>query len=179
MRLLVLFIALTIVGCTHVADRYSMSGDNVAAIRAVGGQSFNVGAFGASQGVAETSISCAAVAISPPDNISFAEYIRSALVTELKIANAYSTTSPTTITGNIEALEVDASALSLTGQWRIVLKASVNGKVLSVTEQYIFRSQSLNMTACEGASRRLGAAVQNLLGKLVAAPEFAGVVRSR
>jgi hypothetical protein len=122
MRILFFLLVAACVGCTHVADRYSMSSDNVAAIRSLDGGTFKVGSFVASPGVAGNSIQCAGVSIAPPDGISFSEYVRSALIAELKMANAYSPTAPTTIVGSIDSLEVDASAFPLTGQWRIVLK---------------------------------------------------------
>lgn len=164
-------------GCTHIADRYPISADNVVAIRALGNQKINVGAFSTSPGVAGTEIQCAGVAIAPPDGNSFAAYIRTALIADLKLAAAYSSVAPVTLIGNIDALEVDASALSLTGQWLIVLTVHRNGKSLTVSERYSFGSQTLNLTSCEGASRRLGAAVQNLVNKLVTAPEFGAIIK--
>lgn len=178
MRAFLLILGITTGGCTHIADRYSISADNVAAIRTLGSQKNNVGAFSTSAGVAGTEIQCAGVAISPPDGTSFSDYIRTAIISELKLADAYSSVSPLTIFGNIDALEVDASAFSLTGQWLIVLTVQRNGKTLTVSERYSFRSQTLNMTSCEGASRQLGAAVQNLVNKLVTASGFATMLNS-
>jgi hypothetical protein len=96
----------------------------------------------------------------------------------LKLADAYSSDTPLTIIGNIDALKIDASAFSLTGQWLIVLTVQQNGKSLTVSERYSFKSQTLNMTSCEGASRRLGSAVQNLVNNLVTAPDFATLLGS-
>lgn len=165
-------------GCTHIADRYPTSANNVVAIRNLSGQAVNVGPFSAADGIAGIRIQCAAVAIAPPDDLSFANYIRKALIDELKMAGVYSTTAPITITGNIDSLEVEASAFSLTGRWSIVLTICSDGKAFTVSERYSFRSQTLNMTACEGATRQLAYAVQNLIGKVVMSPEFKQIVGS-
>jgi hypothetical protein len=164
-------------GCTNIADRYSTSADNVAAIRGLAGQGVSVGRFSAANGVAGTEIQCAAIAIAPPDESSFADYIRNALIAELKMAAAYSHTAPITITGSVDALELDASAFSLTGHWFIVLTLNGDGRSFTVSERYSFRSQTLNMTFCEGAARRLASAVQDLIGKVISAPEFAVMVK--
>jgi hypothetical protein len=83
-RAFLLILGIMAGGCTHIADRYPISADNVVAIRALGIQKVNVGKFSASRDVAEIEIQCAGVAIAPPDGMSFAEYIRTALISDLK-----------------------------------------------------------------------------------------------
>lgn len=169
----------TMQGCSHVADRYSPSADGVEAARRYQGTPINVGTFKTAQGVAVTEVSCAAAGIVLADGVSFADYIRSAFVAELKMAGAYSAASPLTITGNLERLEVDVSALSMMGEWQITLSVSSPKHSFAVSENYQFQAQSMTMTRCDGSARRFNSAVQNLVAKVLASPEFMSMVRER
>ena len=174
-NLLLVIIAASAWGCALTTERYSISADNVESIRSLGGQKVRVGEFSSSPGVGVEKIQCAALTISPPDGVSFANYVRSAIVSELKIAGAYSETSPVSITGDVDALELDASGFSLTGHWTISLKVNRGNKSITVSEKYSFRSQTLDSSACEGSARQFSNAVQNLVHKLVSNPEFAAM----
>lgn len=169
----------TLQGCAHVADRYSPSADGVEAARRYQGTPINVGTFKTAQGVAATEVSCAAAGIVLADGVSFADYIRSALVADLKMAGAYSAASPITITGKIERLEVDVSVLSMMGEWQITLTVSGPTHSFAVSENYQFQAQSMTMTRCDGSARRFNSAVQNLVAKVLASPEFMSMVREQ
>lgn len=155
-----------------MAERYTSSAENVAALRAIAAGPVSVGTFSEAPGVAKAQIGCAAMSISPPDELTFADYVRTAFVAELKMANLYSQSAAVVISGKLISVSVDASALSFTGRWNFMLELSSNGRTLSAADQHTFRSQTLNMTACEGASHRLGDAVQNLISKIVQSPDF-------
>jgi hypothetical protein len=172
---LVLLLAASLGGCsTYAAQRYSISADNVMALRSLNGQTVNVGPFSSAQPAA-TEIGCRAVGpIKTPDGETFAEYVRKAFIDELKIANAYSEASPTVLTGVLDK----ANFSSMNGGWDLglTLKSS-NGRSLAITEHYVFTSSWFGETACNQTAQAMMPAVQNLIGKAVKSPQFRDLTR--
>ncbi|WP_395681607.1 hypothetical protein [Inquilinus sp.] len=170
---LVLMIAAALGGCsTYAAQRYSISADNVTALRSLNGQTVTVGPFTSAKPATE--IGCRAVGpIKTPDGETFSEYVRKAFIDELKIANAYSEASPTVLTGVLD----QANFSSMNGGWDLglTLKSS-NGRSLAVTEHYVFTSSWFGETACNQTAQAMMPAVQNLIGKAVKSPQFRGLV---
>jgi hypothetical protein len=161
-------------GCsTYSATRYSISTDNVVALRSLNGKTVNVGAFSAST-PGQTEIMCRGVGpIKTPDGEPFAEYVRKAMLDELKIANTYSSAAPVTITGNLDAIDFSSSS----GNWNLALTVrSSNGKSMSVSESYGYTSSFYGETACNQTAQAFMPAVQNLVGKVVRSPEFVALV---
>ena len=101
------------------------------------------------------------------------EFVRKALLDELKIANSYSPSAPVTITGNLDAIDFSSNS----GNWNLALtvKAS-NGKSMSVSESYAYTSSFYGETACNQTAQAFMPAVQNLVGKVVRSPEFIALV---
>jgi hypothetical protein len=171
----ILLIVAVLSGCsTYAAHRYSISADNVVALRALNGKTINVGPFTSSQsGLSE--IACRALGpIKTPDGETFADFVRKALIDELKIANAFSPTSPITLTGNLN--NIDFSSTS--GYWDISLTVrSSNGNSVMVTEKYDYKTSFDAVTACNQTAQALMPAVQNLIGKLVRGAEFGTLIQ--
>lgn len=161
-------------GCsTYSATRYSISTDNVVALRSLVGKTVNVGAFSASTpGQAE--IMCRGVGpIKTPDGEPFAEFVRKAMLDELKIANTYSSSAPVTITGNLDAIDFSSNG----GNWNLALTVrSSNGKSMSVSESYGYTSSFSGETACNQTAQAFMPAVQDLVGKVVRSPKFVALV---
>ena len=167
-------IAVLASGCsTYSATRYSISTDNVVALRSLNGKTVNVGAFSAST-PGQTEIMCRRVGpIKTPDGEPFAEFVRKAILDELKIANAYSSAAPVTITGNLDAIDFSSTS----GNWNLALTVrSSNGKSMSVSESYGYTSSYYGETACNQTAQAFMPAVQNLVGKVVRSPEFVTLV---
>jgi hypothetical protein len=174
-RLLVLLVAVSALsGCsTYAAHRYSISADNVTALRHLGGKTLNVGPFVSTPpGVKE--ITCRAVGpIKTPDGEPFSDFVRKALIDELKIANAYAANAPVTLTGTLNRIDFD----SANGSWDLsLIVLSSNGKSMTVTERYTYTTSYYGETACNQTAQALMPAVQNLIGKLVRTPEFNALV---
>ena len=107
--------------------------------------------------------------IKTPDGEPFSEFIRKALIDELKMANAFSTTAPVTLTGNLD--QIDFS--SHTGNWNLAMTIkSSNGRFLAVTEEYSYTTSWYGETACNQTAQALMPAVQNLVGRIVRSPDF-------
>lgn len=161
-------------GCsTYSATRYASSVDNVVALRMLNGKVVNVGAFTATK-PGESEIMCRGVGpIKTPDGEPFSDYVRKALVDELKLSNAYSSTAPIVLTGNLDAIDFSSAS----GQWNLTLTVkSSNGRSLSATEQYAFTTSYYGETACNQTAQALMPAVQNIVGKIVRSTEFSSLV---
>jgi hypothetical protein len=161
-------------GCsTYSTARYSSNTDNVIALRDLKGTVVNIGAFSATK-PGEKEIMCRGVGpIKTPDGESFSDFVRKALVDELKLANAFSATAPVTLTGNLDAIDFSSAS----GNWNLALTIkSSNGKGMSVSEQYAFTTSFYGETACNQTAQALMPAVQNLIGKIVRSPEFTSLL---
>jgi hypothetical protein len=172
--LIIACVAALLSGCsTYSASRYSISADNVTALRSLDGKVVNIGAFSSST-PGQKEIMCRGVGpIKTPDGETFADFVRKALVDEMRIANAYSATAPVTLTGNLDAIDFSSNS----GNWNLVLTVkSSNGKSMSASESYAFTSSFYGETACNQTAQAFMPAVQNLVGKVVRAPEFASLI---
>jgi len=161
---------IVITGCsTYSAARYSINTDNVVALRSLNGKTVNVGPFTATK-AGERELMCRGVGpIKTPDGEPFSEFVRKALVDEMKIANAYSAAASTTLTGNLDSLDFSSSS----GSWNLALTVrSSNGRTMTVAEQYSFTSSFYGETACNQTAQAFMPAVQNLVGKIVRSSEF-------
>lgn len=170
----VLPLLLVLSGCsTYAAHRYSISADNVVALRALSGKMINVGTFTGTQ-PGQRDIMCRGVGpIKAPDGEPFSEFVRRALMDELRIANVFSATAPVTLTGNLDRIDFSSAS----GNWNLALTVmSSNGKSTTVTEVYSYTSSWYGETACNQTAQALMPAVQNLIGKLVRSQEFSALV---
>lgn len=173
--LVLLLLVALLSGCsTYAASRYSISADNVVALRTLNGKTINVGVFTSFKpGLSQ--IMCRAVGpIKTPDGEPFSEFIRKALVDELQMANVFSTTAPTTLTGNLEYIDFSSDDGTVNnGTWEISLTVnSSNGNSIKVKEDYKYKTSFAGVTACNQTAQALMPAVQNLVGKIVRSPDF-------
>ena len=177
-KLFILFAIVTLFsGCsTYSTSRYSISADNVVALRSLDGNTLNIGAFSATT-PGQKEIMCRGVGpIKTPDGESFAEFIRKALLDELKMANSYSPLAPVSITGNLDAIDFSSNS----GNWNLALTIkSSNGKSMSVSESYAYTSSFYGETACNQTAQAFMPAVQNLVGKIVRSPEFTVLINKQ
>lgn len=157
-------------GCsTYATQRYSVSTDNVIALRQYKGQQVKVGTFTSFE-PGLSSIMCRGVGpIKSPDGEPYSEYVRKALIDELKMAEVYSSASPVTLTGTLNGLDFSSNS----GNWNVSLNVnSSNGESLTVTENYKYTSSFYGETACNQTAQALMPAVQDLISKLVTNPDF-------
>jgi hypothetical protein len=173
--LMTVVVAVVMSGCsTYSANRYSISVDNVTALKAINGTKLNVGGFTASK-PGQTEIMCRGVGpIKTPDGQTFENFIRKALVDELKMAEAYSSSAPITLTGNLDAIDFSSNS----GTWNLALTVnSSNGNSLSTSENYSYTTSFYGETACNQTAQALMPAVQNLIGKVVRTSEFGELIK--
>lgn len=161
-------------GCSSYAvARYGVSVENVTTLRTLAGQKVSVGAFGAAK-AGQTEIMCRAVGpIRTPDGKPFEDFIRSALVDELKVAEVLSEGASRTLTGRLNGIEFSSAS----GKWTLdVTLSSSNGGSLTVREVYDYSTSFVGEKACALTAQAFTPAVQSLIGKLVRSPEFRGLL---
>src|SRR5690625_7659363 len=97
MKRIILLAAMSVfaTGCsTYATDRYTISMDNVVALRSLNGQTINVGEFSASA-PDKRSIVCRSVGpIKTPDVETYSEFIRKAVLDELRMDEVCSDAAP-------------------------------------------------------------------------------------
>lgn len=157
---------------TYMPQRYNISADNNVALKAIGVGNINVGSF---KGPTSFDNACrGAGPIAPPDNMSFEAYVQKALADELKVAGMFDDKTPkVTLSGVVEQLSFSSSRGLTGGEWNISLRvSSSNGKSSFVSEHYEFNSGFIADTACKQTAEAYLPTIQNLIGKLINAPEF-------
>ena len=158
---------------TYSVDRYSVSTDNVTALKSLEGKTLKLGKFtGTNPGLTE--IKCRGIApIKTPDGYSFENFIENAILDELKTAEMYSSTSTEMLTGHLDSINFS----SWSGNWSLALAVkTTNGSEFSVIENYTYTSSFFGETACNKTAQALLPAVQNLIGKVVRSSEFKQLV---
>jgi hypothetical protein len=163
---------------TYSPQYYSVSDDNIAALKAAAPGTINVGRF---TGPAAFDNMCrAAGPITPPGGIGFAEYVQRALADELKLSGVLDEKNPAvTLTGVVEHLAF-SSADTVRGSWDIRLRVtSSNGRSTTVAEHHDFAPGFIGDAACKRTADAYMPTVQKLIGSLVRSPDFKALVSPR
>jgi hypothetical protein len=173
---IVVFAAILLIlsGCdSFTAAPYGMSADNDLALKNLGAQRVNIGTFTAAN---EFDANCRlAGPIQLPTGLNFVSYIQKALSDEFKVAGLYSVSAPVTLTGSVDHMAFS----SMSGDWDITLTVhSSNGRAVTVAEHYEFHSSYTAGSACHNVADAFQPAVQALIGKLFAAPEFRSLIQA-
>lgn len=153
-------------------DKYP-DGRYVAAARKELGKMANVGYFGADK-PDEREVRCWGFkVIKTPDGTPFPEFVRKSLMDEMKTVNAYYPKAAVTLTGKLDVIRFSYGS----GEWELALTVrSSNGKGLSVSETYSYKTSSSAEVACDQTAEAFRPAVQNLIGKILKSPEFPALV---
>ena len=170
-KIFILLMIASLAACsTMQPPRYSISVDNVQALKKFEDASLMVSEF--TQSTSFNS-SCRLMGpIEPADGLTFPEFIGKAFNDELKMARIYSEEG-TKISGDITKVDFSSTSGLTNGFWdiAITLKSS-NGKTLQATNKYTFKSGFDAITACNATADALSPAVQDLIKKAVTNPEF-------
>ncbi len=174
--IVLLFGLFVISGCTASVNQYGVSVENVESLRKMQSASkVNINAF-TSEAIHE-SINCrGSITIKTPNEISFEEYIHNALISELKLAGLYDSSSSLAINGNFEKL--DASSAVGNGKWMFVIQLSADGKEsFTVDSEYPFSASWLGDRACQQVPQAFSPAVQKLIKDIFNHPKFVAMIR--
>lgn len=163
-------------GCSvKTASEYSISADNVVALRKFETAKIAVGAFGA-QDPENNSVNCRGLPITTPEEEPFQEYIRNAFIQELKMANIYDKNSPIVLTGHLK--KIDTYTMLGDAYWEIEANiASSNGKSFDV---YIKRKYPYAFSgdiACDNAANAFQSSVRKLINDVVTHKDFSALIQ--
>lgn len=174
---ILVFLALSLFGCeSYPVHPYSVSGDNVAALRKVAvPMPVSVGPIAA----AAFPLTCRGTAdIEMPAGQTVGTYVQDALRTELQVAGFTVTDAvPPLLTGQVSRADVKSidedEKWVWAGQWAIdVTLRSSNGKVLTGSIVHRFPTSFHGQGGCALTAAAFMPAVQKLIGNLVRSPQF-------
>ncbi len=157
-------------GCSYNIQKYGASIENVDKIKSIKSK-LNVGNF-TSEEKGQSSIACrAAGSVGTPDKSSFEQYIKSAFITELKLAGKFDPESQITISGHLE--EIDFNSNLGTANWIFRLIAiSNNSQSIVVNTKHEFSGSFVADKACSEVAQEFNPAVQKLIYDIVSHKDF-------
>lgn len=158
-------------GCGIKTSEYNVSADNVSTLRDYKELKLDVGNFTATN-VGESSVMCRlAETISTPKGEPFSEYIKEALLSELKMAGVYDKNSDLKISGNVN--KVYGSSMLGNAYWEInVTVASTTGKSITVNTKRDYPSSYLATTACNNMGTSFSPTIKQLIGEIINHKDF-------
>jgi hypothetical protein len=172
MRFARMAVFLQLAACSYfvfTVPKYTASPENVMVLRGLHQRPVNVGPFSAVR--ENTALSCRGEArVATDDGEPFSQYIRAALVSELKMADAYDPNAAVTITGLVER----ADFYSASKRWEIELTvSSSNGRRMHIDGSWYWRDNYSSAPAgCQDAATSLVPAVQDTISRIVNDPTF-------
>ena len=171
----IIIILLMLVGCsTYPVDRYTVSVSNMVTLKKLPIETLSVGNFSGSVSKIRSEVLCN---ITPPDGLTLAEFIRMAVIDELRMADKYDENAPVALNGQLKDAQFKVLGHHFTGnkrgEWNLELElVSSNGEWLKVSENYKYVLPTLYEEACMQIARSLVPAVQDLIHKAVSDPQF-------
>lgn len=158
-------------GCGIKTSEYNVSADNVSTLRDYKELKLDVGNFTATN-AGESSVMCRlAETISTPQGEPFSEYIKEALLSELKMAGVYDKNSDLKISGNVN--KVYGSSMFGNAYWEInVTVTSTTGKSITVNTKRDYPSSYLATTACNNMGTSFSPTIKQLIGEIINHKDF-------
>lgn len=171
---LLLVVSLLSACSTMQPPRYSVSVDNIQALKSYNGIKAEVADL---KQVAEFDAGCRLMGpIEPADGLTIPQFISKAFNDELKMAGIHSSDG-VKLNGDITKIEFSSMVGLTGGYWDIEVKLnSSNGKSIAVGNKYTFKSGFDAITACNATADALTPAVQDLIKAIINHPDFAGLV---
>ena len=173
-RLFVLGVSLFATGCSHYAvNDYSPSAEHVSQLRNDSKEpKVYIEEFQNSANVDERPTCRVGAKVSPAGQTGWAEYVRSALKSELILAQRLTdrpSSSGVVIDGTLER----ASFNSNSGRWELALRLDLSGSV-NIRKRIIYKFETSfsGPAACNGVANAFPRAVDKLIGNIISEPEF-------
>ena len=172
MRLVVIIVLLlTVIGCAPtITQRYVSSGNNVSVLRELYAKTphkIKVGEFEGDKNV----VGCRGPNIAPPDRMTYASFIRNALVEDLMLANVHSDNSDIDLSGSL--IDIDVSCGIGTGKWIIEMELAIQGmEAFTVKNSYDFEGAIIGVTVFSNANLALVPAIQEFIRVVINHPKF-------
>lgn len=162
-------------GCGIKTSEYNVSADNVQTLRDYKELKLDVSNFTATT-AGESSIMCRlAETVSTPKGESFEEYIKDALISELKMAGSYDKNSDLKISGNLN--KIYGSTMLGNAYWEInVTITSSNGRFITVNTKRDYPSSYLATTACNNMGTSFSPTIKQLIGDIINHKDFSSLL---
>lgn len=163
-------------GCsTMTPARYSISIDNNQALKQYAGAEIKVSSI---EAAGSYNSACRLMGpIKASDNMTIPQFVEKAFNDELKFANVYSDNG-VSLTGKLTKIGFSSVNGLTNGVWSLDLDlTSSNGKSMSTSTRYKFKSGFDAITACNQTAQALTPAVQDLINKVVTSPEFVALIK--
>ncbi|MDL2284701.1 hypothetical protein LJC19_06135 [Oxalobacter sp. OttesenSCG-928-P03] len=162
-------------GCAvfKTVSDYTPDPENIPAIQANVAIPVNVGEF--TDASFRKELTCRSLAIvEAPDEWTYADVIRYALIDELTQAERFDTESPVTITALLNRIDFETEK----GSWiiRMTLTSS-NGKSMTIEEVHAYSATGIGEAACVQAVSHYRHVLAKFMKNLLASPEFAGLTK--
>lgn len=163
-------------GCApHITQVYSPSSKNIMTLRDLSTTTKNKLSVGKFEGD-DSKINCRGAKIAPPNNMTFASYLKNALTEELMLANLYDENSSLQISGNLKELEVECAVG--TGKWNIEMELiPKSGKPFVIKKSYDFEGAYMGRVVISNAQQSFVPATQEAINALLKSPEFKSYIK--
>lgn len=177
MKALFSLLALTALSAcsTYAVPKYSASAETVAQLRRLQPAKVSLGQL-TGERAAIRGIKCRGVGpVEPPEGLTFGEYVRGALKTELILADIYDEASPVRIDGTITAL--DFSSGYTDAKWTLGMTlSSTTGAAITTNTGYKFTGSFEGTDACNQTAQAGMGAVQSAISEATKSPRFRDLV---
>ncbi len=160
---------------TMTPPRYSVSVDNIQKLKEFKGSQVSVDSL---EQAATFNANCRLMGpIEPADNLTIPQFVSKAINDEFKMADIHST-SGTKLTGDITRIDFSSVSGLTNGFWDIEIQlSSSNGKSLTSSNKYTFKSGFDAITACNATADALAPAVQDLINTIINDPAFEELIK--
>lgn len=163
-------------GCGIKTQEYHSSADNVIELKKYSTK-VAVGNFSANN-AGESHILCRlAETISTPSGEPFSEYIRKALIEELKIAGLYDKNSNIVIIGNLNNIYGSSALANAYWEFDVTISQENTSKTFNIQSKTNYPSAFLAFTACTNMAATLNKDVKELVNKIIIHKEFADIMQ--
>ncbi|MCM1513113.1 MAG: hypothetical protein NC112_08420 [Oxalobacter formigenes] len=170
-----LFTLLLLAGCAcQTVASYQPEPETIPAVQNAVNTPVNIGQFHDASFRKE--LTCRSLSIiRAPDNQSYADTIRRALIDELVQAGRYDPDSPVTLTAQLNRIDFETEK----GSWIIRMTfLSSNGKQMVLEKTTEYNGIGLGEAACLQAAWQYLPSVKQFMADLLASPEFAGLTQN-
>lgn len=170
--------AIIISGCGTTVRPYMSSEQNVRAVKnLIANTQAKVSILPFTSSLPSEKLTCRLIQpIAAPNDMSFASYVEDALKFELESSGVSTRDSSITIKGNLNELS-SATAPFNTYIYMDVTLTSSNGKSMNVNSKYEYAYSYSGDKACAMVQQSFVPATQKLIYKILANPEFEGLVK--
>ncbi len=163
-------------GCGIKIQEYHSSADNIVELRKYSTK-IAVGNFNANN-AGESHILCRlAETISTPSGEPFSEYIRKALIDELKMAGLYDENSIIVIVGNLNNIYGSSMLGNAYWEFDVTLTQKDTNKTFNIKSKIDYPSAYLAFTACTNMATTLNKGVKELIYKIITHKEFVNIMQ--